>query len=57
MTELDDIIGAIISLFVIFLLGYVFYTVLSGISLGFAILFVLLIVVVAIGVVLKLIRG
>jgi hypothetical protein len=57
MSDIDEIIGAFVALFIVSLLGYAFYIVLSALSPGLAILFIVAMIIVAIAIVLKLFRG
>jgi hypothetical protein len=57
MTELDNIVQAMVAIFIVLLLGYVFYTALSVLSFTLALVFAIAIVIVVIGLIVKLIRG
>ena len=56
MMNLDDIMKAIITLFIVFLLGYVFYLVLWELSPLSAVLFILAIAIIVIGILFGILR-
>jgi hypothetical protein len=57
MTDLDDVIEAFFAIFIVIVLGYIFYTVLSALSLGLAILFALVVVVFVVVILFRVVRG
>jgi hypothetical protein len=54
--DLEAIVGILITLFVVFLLGYVFFLVFLQLSLTLAIFFILAIAVIVIGILLGIFR-
>ena len=57
MADLDALIQAVVGLFVVALLGYVFFTVLWTLNPLVSILFVLAVVAIAVAIILGIIRG
>jgi membrane protein DedA with SNARE-associated domain len=56
MTELDSIIGVILTLFIVFLLGYVFVLVFWELSPLLAVLFILAMAIIVIGILFGILR-
>ena len=57
MADLDALIQAVVGLFVVALLGYVFFTVLWTLNPLVSVLFVLAVVAIALAIILGIIRG
>jgi Kef-type K+ transport system membrane component KefB len=57
MSDIDNIIEAIVGLFIICLLGYVFFLVFMQLSPILAVVFIIAIALIAIGMILGILRG